>query len=265
MYSQLKQLARSTFSGSKVHLTRQTEKSDVTSLLQRLRPKSFGGELIRMGPQGDGGYLVPNNLFGIKACFSPGVNKISGFEADCAKRGIKVFLADRSVDGPAEKHELFHFTKKYLGVTTNEDFMTLDDWVESSMPNADEDLILQIDVEGFEYEIFLAASDQLMKRFRIIVVEFHRLHELWNQPYFTVASRVFDKLLQTHQCIHNHPNNRLRSVKTKQIEIPMLAEFTFLRHDHVGDSLAIESFPHPLDFDNVPSRPPLQLPQCWYQ
>jgi hypothetical protein len=84
-------------------------------------------ELIRLGPEGDGGYLVPNDLAEIEACFAPGVSVISGFEKDCADIGIKVFLADKSVDHPAESHKLFYFTKKYVGVTTSDDFMTIDD------------------------------------------------------------------------------------------------------------------------------------------
>lgn len=32
--------------------------------------------------------------------------------------------------------------------------MTLDDWVKSSMPKSQDELLLQIDIEGFEYEVF---------------------------------------------------------------------------------------------------------------
>lgn len=37
-------------------------------------------DLIRLGPNGDGGYLVPDDLTGIEACFSPGVCATSEFE-----------------------------------------------------------------------------------------------------------------------------------------------------------------------------------------
>jgi len=190
-------------------LVQRTRQSDVQSLLNKLKPVSFGGELIRLGSNGDGGYLVPDDLAGITACFSPGVDQVSGFERDCAELDMKVFMADRSVEKPAESHELFEFTKKYIGVTTNDDFMTLDDWVSSGIPEEQGDLLLQIDIEGFEYETFLNVSDVLLSRFRIIVAEFHYLDRLWNKPYFEIASRVFDRLLQTHSCVHNHPNNCL--------------------------------------------------------
>jgi hypothetical protein len=178
--------------------------------------------------------------------------------------GMAVFLADKSVENPPESHELFQFTKKYLGVTTNDEFMTLDDWVASSIPESQDELLLQIDIEGHEYEVFLAASDKLLKRFRIIVAEFHQLDQFWNKPFFDLASRVFDKLLQTHSCVHNHPNNCCGSKKNRDIEIPSVTELTFLRNDRVNNPSFISTFPHPLDCDNT-GNPSLYLPKCWYE
>ena len=85
------------------------------NLLPKLHPISTDKKLIRMGAERDGGYLVPNDLEGIEACFSPGVDQISKFEQECAERGMKVFMADASVDKPAEEHPMFDFRKSYIG------------------------------------------------------------------------------------------------------------------------------------------------------
>jgi len=241
-----------------------TSASDLSALLGRLRPMSPRQGLIRMGPHGDGGYLVPDDLAGIDALFSPGVNEVSGFELACANRGMKVFLADRSVDRPPDSHALFHFTKKFVGVTSNDSFMTMDHWVDESLPGGVSDLLLQIDIEGFEYETFLAMSDRLMRRFRIIVAEFHSLDELFGKHFFRLASRSFDKILQTHACVHIHPNNCCRLVRSRGMAIPRVAEFTFLRRDRLGEAQPATVFPHPLDCDNH-ANPSLPLPPCWYR
>ena len=60
-----------------------TDTEDVRSLIKRLRPLSTDKKLIRFGPKGDGGYLLPEDLIGIDACFSPGVADLAGFEKDC--------------------------------------------------------------------------------------------------------------------------------------------------------------------------------------
>jgi hypothetical protein len=253
--------------------TELTNTRELASLIHRLHPRSPGAELRRLGPKGDGGYLVPDDLAGIEACFSPGVSTVSGFENDCAELGMQVFLADNSVDGPSIPNNRFVFTKKHVGTTSSDDYMTMDDWVSSSMPESLSDLLLQIDIEGYEYETFFSISDRLMQRFRIIVAEFHNLELFWSRPFFQLASRAFDKILQSHTCVHIHPNNfgslrrngrYLPRVRKHGLDIPCVMEFTFLRNDRVSTSPFTTAFPHPLDCDNS-SNPSLPLPPCWYR
>lgn len=122
--------------------TKITRKADLTGLIDRLHPLATDIDLIRLGPDRDGGYLVPDDLAGIEACFSPSVSDSSDFELACAQRGMQVFLADWSVDGPATRHEHFHFTKKFVGATTSERFMTVADWVKHASIAPDSDLLL---------------------------------------------------------------------------------------------------------------------------
>jgi hypothetical protein len=241
-----------------------TSPSAVEAIIKLLRPYDTQRELIRLGPLGDGGYLVPDDLDGISACFSPGVSNVSGFEKDCAQRGMQVYLADRSVNGPAEAHPLFNFTKRYLGALTNVDFMTMDSWVNATNHNGTSDLLLQIDIEGYEYEVFLSMSDDLIKRFRIIVAEFHFLDQFWNRPFFAIAGQAFKKILQTHICVHIHPNNCCGQISKKGLVIPRAMEFTFYRADRAFKNGHRNQFPHPLDTDNT-NNASLPLPECWYK
>ena len=241
---------------------RLTESARVLELIRSLRPVVVPAGLVRLGPPRDGGYLVPDDLTGITACFSPGVEQQSGFERDCAERGMQVHLADLSVAGPAEPHERFHFTRKHLGVLTTESSLTLDDWVKRSRVDSQGDLMLQIDIEGSEYEVFLGASDALMKRFRIIVAEFHLLDQLWTAPFFNLASRAFSKILQTHGCVHLHPNNHSGAIAREGVTIPEVMEMTFLRRDRMKSPEFVESLPHPLDRSNR-DHPDLVLSRHW--
>lgn len=259
----LKKLVKDILWGANVYATALTDKSELTTLIHKLHPISPCMELIRLGPTGDGGYLVPNDLVGIEACFSPGVSNISGFEKDCADLGMQVFLADKSVDGPAMSHDKFSFIKKYVGATTSDDFMTVDDWVDSALPTSQSDLLLQMDIDGYEYETFLSMSNRLMQRFRIIVAEFHSLDLLWSKAFYKLVSCPFEKILQTHTCVHIHPNNGDGSLIKHGLDIPLVMEFTFLRNDRVKNSSFTNVFPHPLDSDNT-SNPSLPLPNCWY-
>jgi hypothetical protein len=245
-----------------IDVTERTPARDLRQLIERLRP--LRSNLIRVGPEGDGGYLMPDDLEGIEYAFSPGVSDESGFEADLARRGMRVFMADYSVDGPGEHHEKFIFEKKFVGCTSDDRFMTMDEWKENCLPGYDGDLLLQMDIEGYEYETLFSCSLQLLRQFRIVVLEVHNIEHWLSRPYFDLVSRVLDKLLQTHCVVHNHPNNCCGSIKSQGLELPRITEITFHRKDRVVNAQPAVQFPHPLDADNT-GKEALVLPECWYR
>lgn len=245
------------------HAARRTTPERLEHFVRSLWPVDPGVELVRIGPDGDGGYLVPDDLEGIRYAFSPGVSTESGFEAALADRGWRVFLADYSVDGPATQHAGFEFDKRFVGCVTDDRFITLDDWHAAKLGADASDLLLQMDIEGAEYETLLAASPALLRRFRVMVIEFHWLPQLWNEPFFELAARAFDKLLATHAVVHAHPNNCCGSVTSGGLEIPRIAELTLLRRDRLRSTGYQTRFPHPLDRPNV-AKAPLDLPRAWY-
>ena len=259
-----KPLVRRILAAANAHPGPLTAKERVLELVNKLKPIQPGVELLRLGPKGDGGYLIPDDIADIEACFSPGVDTESGFELDCAHRGIPVFMADASVDGPATSHDLFTFRKQYIGLYTGGQYITLDDWVRSAeLKSENSDLLLQMDIEGAEYETLTSVSTSLMQRFRIIVVEFHFLDQIWNKHFYRTASAVFEKILSTHACVHIHPNNYVHVENHSGISIPPLMEFSFYRRDRIVSSDRAAVFPHPLDHDNT-TKQPIELPGDWY-
>ena len=243
--------------------TKRTPREDIVKLIRSLSPLKTDVPLIRLGPNGDGGYLVPYDFEGIHALYSPGVGDLSGFEKDCAAMGLKVFMADHTVLQPAEEHADFHFINKNIGCIDENDCITLDSWVNGSLPSAcNEDLMLQMDIEGSEYETIIAMSTNLLLRFRIIVVEFHAMGQLWSDPFYCLASRAFAKLLKSHSCVHIHPNNCCGTLNVDDIVMPKVCEFTFLRNDRGVLQEFVDSLPHELDQDNT-CNPTLTLDPLW--
>ena len=80
------------------------------------------------------------------------------------------------------------FEKKFVGGLSDDAFMTLEDWKNRTIPEHSGDLLLQMDTEGAEYETLLSAPAALLEQFRIMVIEFHFLQELWNRRFFDVTS-----------------------------------------------------------------------------
>lgn len=247
-------------------ITKATERKKITDLIESLYPFHIQNDLVRLGPNGDGGYLVPNDLDNIEACFSPGVDKISEFELDCLKHGMKIFLADKSVENPNFNlpDDKYDFIKMFVGCTNNDEFITMDDWVNSKCKSDNSDLLLQMDIEGGEYNSLINMSDNLIKRFRIMVIEFHWLDNLWDPYFFNLNRTVFNKILQTHVCVHIHPNNCCGIGSRFGLEIPRIAEFTFIRKDRVKIKNYVSKFPHDLDYDNTKNKT-ISLPKVWYK
>lgn len=262
--SALKDLARSALLNRRTTLGRTAGTEAIEDFLRTIRPVETEHRLIRVGGDADGGYLIPDDLGGISACFSPGVSTIARFEEELAARDIKCFLADASVDGPPVASNRLDFERKFLGAKAGGDFITLQDWIDRKAPGVG-DMILQMDIEGAEYRVILSTDSETLRRFRILVIEFHNLASIYDRMGLDLVSLTFCKLLEDFEIVHIHPNNRIRPITFKQFETPPLLEFTFLRKDRVTRRRPATSFPHPLDRKNVAKRPDIALPACWYR
>jgi hypothetical protein len=249
----------------KMYVAKATRQADVLEFLQKLAPVTTGIPLERLGPAGDGGYLVPLDFDGISACVSPGVSLECGFDIAVAQKDIDVYMADASVDGPSQSHSRFHFSKKFLDTATSDSTITLEDFCKS-IPNyaSGLDLMLQMDIEGAEYRILLSTPEDVIRRFRIMIIEFHNLESMLSSFSFQLIRATFSRLLEHFHIVHIHPNNAGRVVRRGKLHIPALLEFTFLRKDRALTLLKQPmQFPHPLDFDNMPGKPSIVLPPCW--
>jgi hypothetical protein len=217
-----------------------------------------------MGSERDGGYLLPNDLDGIEYCFSPGVNVVADFENQLADRGIRSFMADYSVESPPIMRPEFTFDRMFLGAADHDHFFTLQTWKEKYLKDYKGDLLLQMDIEGAEYEVILSTPTSLLDQFRIIVIEFHGLDRLFDEFVFHRLAASFDKLLVSFAVAHIHPNNIGVVARKSGIEIPDSMEFTFLNKKRVRHATPRASFPHKLDAQNSATGRPVDLPRCWY-
>ena len=238
-----------------------TPKSEVLNLLGRIRPQDNGHRLIRVGGPGDGGYLIPDDLNGISECFSPGSNKLSNFESEIAQNWqIKSFICDSVEEKPSDLTAFQDFTEAWVGPASDgEKYISLSEWVEEKN-QSDRDLMLQIDIEGAEVLTLMAASTQLLKRFRIVVIELHFLEALKNRWAFDqIYLPFFDKMLKEFDVVHLHPNNCCGTWAYGDFEFPRIIELTLHRKDRSMYLRPVASSRNELDYPCVESNPDLSL------
>lgn len=240
---------------------------NLTNFIDRFRPNYKPCNLVRIGSGADGGYLLPDALDGLAYCFSPGVADSADFENELSKRGIRSFMADASVSKAPIDNDLFHFIPKFLGARSHNEYITLSDWIEQSIGDDNSPKVLQMDIEGAEYDVLGYESAETLAGFSILTIEFHDLNKLFEKDFLRLVSIIFEKLFKNFVICHVHPNNCCGLTELDGIAVPRVMEVTFVRHDILPKVLRQDpvQLPHPLDVKNVPHLPKILMPEIWWK
>jgi hypothetical protein len=233
----------------------------IRDFYETLIPKDFGHELLRIGGENDGGYVIPNDLTGTTYCLSPGCNLLASFELDLFRQfGIHSQICDLPEYLPKKESAGLEFIPKLLGTAGGPNFITLHQWVDHVKDRDSDELILQMDIEGAEYEILQQASSSLLQNFRIIVVEFHSLH-LLKYRYFSESQiePVFRKLLQDFDVVNINANNACGYWFYGWDKFPRIIEVTLHRKDR-RKTLTPGTWDSSLNQSNVPTLKEVLFP-----
>jgi|LakMenE18May11ns_1017448.scaffolds.fasta_scaffold9769454_1 hypothetical protein len=256
-------IAKIIFSYFGLYYEKITPKEKILELIKLLKPIKSQLNLIRLGSENDGGYLVPDDLKNIKYNFSPGVGNYSDFENDLLKYGIKSYMADYSVN-LKKINKNFYFVKKYIGPFEKKNYLSINSWIETAIKNDKSDLIMQMDIEGDEYQTLLSLKEDNLKKIRIIILELHNLREIKNIFFYKIVRAVLEKLNKYFYVCHIHPNNTCGLNIISKIPVPNAIEVTLIRKDRVKKLKFNKSFPHPQDRPCSNNKKEILLPKIWF-
>lgn len=247
MLNLIKHFLRNFFFYLKYDISKKTNDIKIEDFFKRFRPYDLGYDLVRIGSDNDGGYLMPNILNEINTCISPGVGHTNAFETDLKNKGIKSFMLDHTIDINSNLVKGFDFTKKKLNIYNDDNNVTLDSFCSSKLKE-DDNPILQMDIEGDEYLNLLSTKDLTLNRFKIIIIEFHNLEKITNKSLFEFYSASINKILKYFDVSHIHPNNGNRNFTvTRKLKIPQVLEVTFLNKKLSKQKKPIINLPNKLD------------------
>ena len=247
-----------------IHIDTTINKKNFIDLINLMKVKDLGFNLIRVGSKNDGGYLLPDILDEIDYCFSPGVGNTYEFEKDLRKKNINLFLIDGSVEKNNINLDKFDFLKKRLSSKNNNNEITLENWMSIKLNNNNRNLLLQMDIEGSEYEVINSTSSEYLKLFKILIIEFHYFEKLTNKLNYNIFSNCIKKILENFEIAHIHPNNCNGTFNLFDEKIPTAIEVTFLRKDLCKKKENIKILPHKYDQKNVINLPEVKLSKRWY-
>jgi hypothetical protein len=222
-------------------------RESVSSFLSRLIP--LEANLKRIGNKNDGGYLIPEDIQ-IDTVFSPGVFDDDSFECYFANQGIQCHLLDYSVESNPTQHRNITFEKKYLGYAELDNFINFDDWVQLKNFNFKGNFLLQMDIEGWEYNNLINVSHETLKSFSVLIIEFHDFDNIIYRHVLKYYELIFSKLLLQFDIVHLHPNNACGFKKIEDLVVPNTIEITFVRKGLITTSKKVAKIKNKLDAPN---------------
>lgn len=227
----------------------------MASVISALRPRQLFFPLVRMGDDGDGGYLVPESVSNLKFFFSAGIGDNWSFESALSAFGIEVHALDGSINRPEKLPSEIQFQSLWLSGTSDSDAkkISLHDWVVGVQP--DNRFGLKLDVEGEEFITLLQAPDFLLERCDVLVVEFHHLISAYSPLGNQMIRATLEKLQQFFMPVHAHPNNCSEPVLSDGVWVPNQMEVTFINKSQLGNStFDFAELPHKHDRPNCKTR-----------
>lgn len=227
---------------------------NASCIYQLIKPMDvIGKQKVRIGKKGDGGYILLNDFNNTRIAYSFGINNEISFEEDLATRDIEVYMYDHTINKIPKINPKFHWKK--IGLTgkkvINKDMKTLKELIKENGHINEKNMILKMDIEESEWEVFLYMNFDILRKFEYILVEFH-----FENRYKSMYSKVFKKLNKTHQIFHLHCNNCGGMVNFDGHNICYSLEISFVIKGKNTFVKSSENYPvKNIDYRNCNSKP----------
>lgn len=245
-----------------LYIEKKTPKSDILRVLKKLLPFKIEHNLLRLGEENDGGYLIPNDFYGIKNSYSAGIGALTKFEKDLEERfSIKSNMVDFNHIDPKIFPKDSKFLKKKIGIISDENEININDWLKDE----NEEIILKMDIEGDEYLTLTSISDENLNKIRILVLEIHDLRHLRNYFFFQTFEKIISRLNNIFHVCHLHANNSSKIKNIGGFNIPDMLEITLIRKDRIKTfSGEYAEIPHKFDRKTVLNKDEIFIDKNWY-
>jgi len=206
-------------------------------------------ELIRMGKQNDGGYVIPvEAMRAADVMLGYGIDNDISFEREFSQRYDKASYGfDCGVRNIETGHDKCYFLSECIGTSyylygnqqSSGKIFTFDEQLDR-LRLTNKKIVLKMDIEGAEYYVI----DDLLKhqqQITGIVIEVHFTRASLESTY-----RLFSKLNEHFLLLHLHGNN---CCQCKLNEIPPVLELTYINKNLVSSYELTNNHKYPLPID----------------
>jgi len=245
----------------------------IKNTISKFTPYDTDKKKIRVGKINDGGYVLLDmfNTNGDGIVYSFGVGSKHDFELDMASRGYTSYMYDHTVNGlKIPKNENLKFKKIGIARKDTKDMRTIETLLKENGHEDRDDIILQCDIEGSEWEIFNGINQDALKCFSQIVIELHWIVDSINgvstleggsliDTPFKNIEKTAEALSENFTAYHIHGNNYRPALEIDGVVVPSVIEVSFVRNDLVNFTKGTTHYPTSLDSPNKKGVPDFEL------
>ena len=145
-----------------------------------------------------------------------------------ADNDIDIFMYDHTINNLPFQNPKFHWKK--IGLTgiknNNYNLKTLSELIEDNGHSNETNMILKMDIESYEWDVFQYLPINNLRQFKYIVVEFH-----FSSSNHLKYYNILKKIMVTHQIFHIHCNNCGSIIKLDGYSICNLMEISFIQKE----------------------------------
>ena len=163
----------------------------------------FGKKRILLGEKRDGCYVLLDDFKNIKIAYSFGISINIQFDKALADMGIDVYMYDHTINSLPFENQKFHWKKIGLcGKKTKNPYLkNLEELIIDNGHLYENNMILKIDVEKWEWESIIDLRENTLNQFKYIAIEYHFKNES-NYDNQNIYYNVLKKISKTHQAFY---------------------------------------------------------------
>lgn len=222
------------------------------NILPLLKPQNVFLNKKRIGPNEDGGYVMPEFILkNCSALFTYGVGHDTRYEQEFVNLYKKpTYLFDHTINSNEWENNGLKFFPQGLGYQDK-----CKEWFENYQElGIKGDIFLKVDIEGYEFEYFLQTDiSKLEDKVMGLSLEIHWIDNLDNRQR---AIQILEKLNNGFILCHIHGNSWGDLWEYNGFQIPKVLELSFINKKYVTQSEPDnQDYPiEGLDISNCPHR-----------
>jgi len=223
--------------------------SEMRGLMDEFKMYSTNLPLIRLGGNGDGSYVlcdIPS-----KIVYGYGVGNTYKFEEDFINRynSDSCILYDHTVDTYNLPPKIRH-NKIGCDFYNHDNLSTIETQITNNGHINQTDMLLKIDIEGYEWLSLLFTPDYILQKFNQIVIEWHWLDSHRNAT-IDEKTALLRKINKYFYLVHIHAVNTRPAIDFNGFRVNPVVEATYIRKDlSISGYIKNPVLPIPLDKPN---------------